>query len=69
MAFSLYKEHYLSFIISQLMSLETTSSVKFCDWELGTGDWEKMEEQERDKDRGFESLDFADTSLDKGILL
>jgi four helix bundle protein len=33
--------------------------VTFCDWEIGTSDWEKMEE----KERGFESLKFYQDSL------
>ena len=42
-----------------MMSLEATSPVWFGDWELGTSEWENMEEQER----GFESLDFYQDSL------
>jgi hypothetical protein len=44
-----------------MMNIETP--VTFCDWVLGTSDWEKMEEEERDFERGFESLEFYQDSL------
>ena len=39
--------------------LRNKQPVLFGDWEVGTSDWEKMKE----KDRGFESLQFYQDSL------